>query len=82
VEQERKVHEMRAAVDGIELSDERGDDEYDGLVGAFVLDVQRHIERHDVVLLPALVDACGREEANHIGRQVRYAMETERDGGD
>lgn len=77
VEQERHVHDMRATVENIEHSD--GDDEFNALVSGFVLDAQRHIERQDTVLLPALFDAAGREEINHIGRQVRHALLTERD---
>ena len=78
VEQERRVQDMRATVEGIEHSGD--DDEFNALVGGFVLDVQRHIERQDAVLLPALFDAAPREEVNHIGRQVRHALKTERDG--
>lgn len=77
VEQERHVHDMRARVEGIEHSD--GDDEFNALVGGFVLGAQRHIERQDAVLLPALLDAAGREEVNHIGRQVRHALLAEQD---
>lgn len=78
VEQERHVHDIRATVEGIEHGD---DDEFNALVGGFVLDAQRHIERQDTVLLPALLDAAGREEVNHIGRQLRHALRTEREGG-
>jgi hypothetical protein len=79
VEQERHVQDVRATVEGLEHSD--SDDEFNALVGGFVLDAQRHIERQDAVLLPALLDAAGREELNLIGRQMRHALTAERDGG-
>jgi len=76
VEQERHAQAVQAEVEGMERT--RDPDEYEALVGQFVLDVQRHIEQQEVVLLPSLFDACPLEERNHLGRQVRYAMSAER----
>lgn len=51
---------------------------YEALVNQLVLDVQRHIEQQESVLLPALVDYCTREEINHLGRQLRDGLSSER----
>ncbi|MBR7833388.1 hemerythrin domain-containing protein [Actinospica durhamensis] len=92
VDQERRVHALRDAVESLQRAaaqEQHGEveqqNEYDAdhavLVGRFVLDAQRHIERQDAVLLPALRDACPREEVDHLGRQLRYALGEERGDG-
>ncbi len=89
VDQKRQVYALRAALESLQRAAEQEqrdkaeqESEYDAdhamLVGRFVLDAQRHIERQDAVLLPALRDACSREEVNHLGRQLRYALGDER----
>lgn len=54
------------------------DADYEALVAQFVLDIQRHIEAQESVLIPALVDFCTREEINHLGRQLRDGLSSER----
>jgi hypothetical protein len=72
VEQERLAQAVGAEIEGIERTEDS--DEYEALVGQFILDAQQHIEQQDTVLLPSLLDACPLEEVNHLGRQMRYAM--------
>lgn len=90
-DQKRHVDDLRTKVgdldggggdgDGDGADSEEADRRQDPFVGGFVLDVQRHIERQETMLLPALRDSCPPEEINTIGRQVRFALHTER-GGD
>ncbi|HEX4790492.1 MAG TPA: hemerythrin domain-containing protein [Actinospica sp.] len=69
----------------IALSIERSGEEADGyeaLVDQLVLDVQRHIEQQETVLLPTLLDSCSPAEINQLGRQLRSGLIDERDHHD
>jgi hypothetical protein len=81
VVQQRRVHAVRNLVESLEHA--RDDEEtYDALVGRLLVDIQRHIEQQDTVLLPQLLDACPGPEVNTIGRQLRYAIHDGRDAGE
>ncbi|HWG22514.1 hemerythrin domain-containing protein [Actinospica sp.] len=65
------------AAERIALSIARADEDtvaYEALVNQLVIDIQRHIEEQETLLLPALIDACPREELNHLGRQLRDGL--------
>lgn len=81
VGEQRHVETVRTTVDDLERTDDQ-DESYDELVGRLVLEIQRHIEQQDSVLLPQLLDLCPPEEVNHLGRQMRYAFSDERGGDD
>lgn len=53
------------------------EDPYEALLGQLVLDIQQHVQRQDNVLLPTLLDACPQDQANHLGRQLRYGLHGE-----
>ncbi len=82
VAQERRVHAVRNLVESLERSLDEDEETYDALVGQLLLDIQRHIEQQDTVLLPQLLDACPGPEVNTIGRQLRYAIHDERGAGE
>lgn len=71
-DQQRQVDDLRSKAGALDGGD--GADGQDPFVGGFVLDVQRHIERQETMLLPSLRDACPPEEINSIGCQVRFAL--------
>ena len=75
--QQRRLHAVDNIVESMAGTDARSE-AYEPLVGQFVLDIQRHIEEQDNVLLPSLLDACPGEEVNNLGRQLRYGLRDER----
>jgi hemerythrin-like domain-containing protein len=82
VAQERRVYAVRNLVESLVRTADEDAETYDALVGQLVVDIQRHIEQQDTVLLPQLLDACPGPEVNTIGRQLRYAIHDERDPGE
>ncbi|HET9172999.1 MAG TPA: hemerythrin domain-containing protein [Actinospica sp.] len=73
------------AAEQIALSIERAGEDADGyeaLVAQLVLDIERHIEQQETVLLPALLDSCSEAEINQLGRQLRSGLHDERDHHD
>ena len=78
VEQARRQHAVARIVETIERTDEF-DATFDALVTQLVIDIQRHIEQQDSVLLPALIDGCPLEEINQLGRQLRHDLRAAQD---
>lgn len=73
------------AAERIAQSLDRADEDteaYEALVNQLVIDIQRHIADQETVILPTLIDACPREELNHLGRQLRDGLRRERENQD
>ena len=81
VRQTRQDDAAERIAQSIDRADE-DTDAYEALVNQLVLDIQRHIEEQETVLLPTLVDRCPREELNHLGRQLRDGLRQEREDDD
>ena len=73
VELGRRQEALARIVESIERTDEF-DATADALVGQLVVDIRRHIERQDRVLLPALAESCPPEENDRLGRQLRSGL--------
>jgi hypothetical protein len=71
----------RAVARTIEMVERWGvqDDEFDILVGHLVIGVQDHVEQHDTVLLPALVEACSLAEITLLGERLRSGIRAARE---
>jgi hemerythrin superfamily protein len=76
VKQTRQDDAAERIAQSIDRADE-GSEEYEALVNQLVLDIQRHITEQETTLLPTLIDACPREELNHLGRQLREGLRGE-----
>ena len=77
VRQTRQDDATERIVQSIERVTE-DDATYEALVNQLVIDIERHIEQQETVLIPTLVDFCSREEINNLGRQLRDEMNSER----
>jgi len=77
IRQTRRDDAAEQIVRSIERAGEL-DDAYDALVNQLVLDIHRHIEQQESVLLPALTGSCTREEINNLGRQLRDRLRGDR----
>lgn len=73
VELGRRQEAVARIVESIERTDEF-DATADALVDQLVLDIRRHIEQEDRVLLPALAEFCPPEENDRLGRQLRGGL--------
>jgi hemerythrin superfamily protein len=79
VEQTRQDDAAERIVRSIERAEEDSET-YESLVNQLMIDIQRHVQQQETILLPTLIDSCPRDELNSLGRQLRDGLRREREG--